>query len=99
MNLNKEHLVVNVQDKNLEVRCRPDHLKCYGLLMQIITNTGNERVRQETAGYLAAIHCNSEAGKRGSVNVEFVEEILEKIKDAYECSNQQLLLGYYSIIE
>lgn len=99
MNINKEMLIVNVQDKNLEVRCRPDDLKCYNRLLEIITSTTSEQVRQETASYLAAIHCNSEVGQRGTVANEFVEQVLSKLYDAYQESNQRQLLGYYSIIE
>lgn len=99
MNLNKEQLIINVQDKNLEVKCRPEGLKCYDRLLEIIISTDNELVRQETASYLAAIHCNSEAGKRGTVAPEFVEQLLAKINDAYDRKSKRELLGYYSIIE
>jgi hypothetical protein len=58
LNINKERLIVNVTDKSLEVKCQPKELQGYERLIEIIKNTNNDRVRQETASYLAAIHCN-----------------------------------------
>jgi hypothetical protein len=41
INLNKEHLIINVTDKSIEVKCQPQNLRGYEKLIEIIKSTNN----------------------------------------------------------